>query len=312
MACMNTSEQKITFLVKHFRNVARPNVSAPFFYVRSLNERSSWKYRHDVIEPSSRFEKFDTFALSELTTHFIALDLFPESEFFGFMHYRRFFDLAYLANVRVSQSTNSVNRRLKQKELEEALLHALDGLCLEKNTLIVPNPLSLNDHRYGPSKSVYDHVIKSYNDLLPLLNQSLNLLDSELGQKKDTSKELLQNTTYGYYNNMFVAHRSFVEDYDRIFFSIFEKLSNYSIQNNLAPQSDKRWFGYIAELLFTCYVDFIRKNLSLNIIECPILTFEPRNRVAKTLRSVIRLKRKIVSKELLPDTYLDWTYLGKK
>ena len=82
----------------------------------------------------------------------------------------------------------------------------------------MPKLVSVDTHRDGSSNSVYEHVAKSYNSLLKILDESLLLLDSELNQEIGSAKKFLKNTKYAYYNNMFIAHRHFVQDYDRIFF----------------------------------------------------------------------------------------------
>jgi len=316
MTTDNVPEKKTALLVTHYGKVARLKIVKPYFYVRSGAQKKSWKYRQDLITPLARFENLDVMALSELTTHFTSLDLFPDVEYFGFLHYRRFLDFSYFPNQPVTDSERWVIKILERKQLEATLavgLNNLHSLLLKENTLILPIAHIARSYRGISTNSAYEHFTTAHPNLTQMLDESLKLLDLKLEQEIGTSKNFLQGTNKAYYHNMFIGSRDFVEEYDRIFFPIFVKMNKFVQDNGLESQIGKsRWFGFIAERLFTCFVENVRNRKKFTIVEIPMIRFQSEARTLNVLNSILKIKKFFVKKEFLADKYINWESLGKK
>ena len=94
----------------------------------------------------------------------------------------------------------------------------------------------------------------------------------------DTALKVL-NQNYGYFANMFIAHRDFFNEYCEWLFDILFKVEA-KIQNQVLTRDayQQRVYGFLSERLLTIFIEYKRQTSPICIGEFPTLFIdEPRN-----------------------------------
>ncbi len=202
----------------------------------------------------------------ELTAQYWVWKTDTDSDYIGFMHYRRHLDFN---NLGLSQTVNRWGttedlRINKDYLLRRGLYDSRVREVVQKADIILPRKWDVTN---AGSKNNYDHYLTSDKKLhISDYNTALEILKEKFPDMENAAR-CYNESKWGYYTNIFVMKRQLFAEYSAYLFSILfelEKridLKNYDVQ-------ERRVFGYISEWLFGIYITYLRqKSPHLQIIE---------------------------------------------
>lgn len=174
------------------------------------------------------------------------------SKYVGFFHYRRY--LSLIDNVS-NQSDFSSYPDCYGWNYETA------NNLLKDYDIIVPTPHSFTPWNIKEQYSFYHDV--SY------LEKALEIIKNKYPDYiEDCNKVLSSNT--GHFCNIFIMRRDIFNNHMSFIMDIFSELKPY-----LKPNYQHRFFGYLGERLFNCYMEHFKRTTNLRIKITPRIYIEP-------------------------------------
>lgn len=222
--------------------------------------------------------------------------LYPNLEYIGLNHYRRYFDFNTKKNVKIMYQKSDFIGKINAKNLS-SLLNKYDRIILKCNIL------------RETLKTQYCE--RHYSEDFRLTEQAIEELHPEY---KKAFRKYFENGVKFYQFNMFIMNISEFFSYCQWLFDILEYVrqkSIYTCYNNY----QKRIFGFLAERLFTVYVcnaskktkeipvifldDTSKKKYEKNscINKLLYLKKELRQNIKKTLNKYRNIKHSIVNND---------------
>jgi hypothetical protein len=208
----------------------------------------------------------------ELTVQYMLLASGENSlpEKIGFMHYRRFLIVA-------NPFFTIVLRLLGKLPNSHWLYTKRINLCLEprrilkavkKADLVIPKA---TDVRTQGFRSVREHYANyHFESDWEACGQVIKDLHPELSSEFEN----LDSNSIVYIGNIYIMSKTLFLEYGRLLFKILERVrvaidfSNRTIQ-------ETRALGYLAERIFTAYVELKRKEGKITIMELPLARIDP-------------------------------------
>ncbi len=199
----------------------------------------------------------------ELTAHYWVWKNDLESDYIGFMHYRRHFNFSDDQQL-AEDNWGVVNDEVISDDYERkfGLTDAQITRQLQDCDLVVPKKW---DVRAAGSKNNYDHYRVSPHlhakDYQLALDSLLKLYPDYVSAVKS-----FNDATNGYYTNMFVMGRALFQQYSAWLFSILTDLEQHISFNNYSAQ-EQRVIGHISERLFNIFIIYQQSKRALRVKE---------------------------------------------
>jgi lipopolysaccharide biosynthesis glycosyltransferase len=186
----------------------------------------------------------------ELTAQYWVWKNAPDSNYIGFMHYRRHLNFATKQNFEEDNWGVVCCESIDQQYQEQfALTDEGISACLHDVDILVPKKW---DVRAAGSKNNYNHYEISPYLHIKDYQCTLNCLLA-LYPEYAPAVEIFNDATDGYYTNMFVMRQDIFLHYSTWLFSILDKLEDNISFDNYNFQ-EKRVIGHIAERLLNIYL----------------------------------------------------------
>lgn len=275
----------IKIYVSYFNesHIVRNKVLTPIQAGRALANKAFDMIGDDEGENISEKNHF----YCELTSQYWAWKNDTESEYLGFMHYRRFLDF-YSEKPRANDSIHGIiEEKFSEDFVEKFGLTEENIVNLVKDyDIIVRDPFDFNhigspsiEHQY---KHTADHFAKDFDTARSIV--------AEMSPESLPYFNKMAASPLFYATNIFIMKRRFFEEYCAWLFPILEKI-DLCIDSSSYTTQQKRVVGYLAERLFNVYL--IRK-----------IDTDPNLKI-KTLRPVfIKDTKQLILPPPLPDTKL--------
>ncbi|OUJ12275.1 DUF4422 domain-containing protein [Acetobacter okinawensis] len=208
-------------------------------------------------------EKNDTFC--ELTALYWMWKNTQNQDFIGLLHYRRHLNFSF--SRKRSNEWGVIEYPVIDERyiLENSLDHHGVLTCIDDNDIILPEKW---DVRNAGSTSMLDHYQRGKYQHLDDYLEALNILKEKYPAYHPFSLKV-NNSTEGYFTNIFIVNRNFFNQYCSWLFDILFELekridiSEYSVQ-------EKRVFGYISEWLLNIFIEKYKhdnKNIKIKEIQ---------------------------------------------
>ena len=275
----------------------------------------------------------NTDAWSEVSVLFTEKYFFINKQQVGLNHYRRIFSLDP-GEITLQHRTVDYRTRFKLAGTQAEFLPDYLG------KVVIPMPVPANiavDSSLiaadpsiiaaDPSMSSLEGFLHSHGPLEEALNVACAAFNGSVQEIFGVvdSKHELANTYYVYPWNMWIGSSEFYEEWTSILYPIFKALDEIS---SSLPKSgyQNRWGGFIAERMFTVYIELCKESRRWDFVERPVIFFEDtvlaerdtvlaeREMVAASLRTVLASKSWKATRFLrIGDKYLKglFKYLNK-
>ena len=191
------------------------------------------------------------------------------ADYKGLVHYRRFFDFGN-GNVRwIGKIPSDYTQKFCMSQSNVSCL-------LENYDIILPMK------RFSQYKSNYDQYKKKH--VISDLDKVLSLIKNKYPQMSEIAENTMKKTNVMYLYNMFVTKREIFDEYSEWLFDILSDLE-MEIQTEVETRNDyqKRVYGFLAERLFTIYVEYM-KSKGLRTLELPVIYCETNPKRFKTFQ----------------------------
>lgn len=173
------------------------------------------------------------------------------SKYVGFFHYRRYLSL----KDNVSNQNN-----FSQVPDYYGWNYDTASNLLKDYDIILPTP-----HCFTPWNIIEQYSF--YHDM-SYLEKSMEIIKNKYPDYiEDCSKALISN--YGYFCNIFIMRRDIFDDFMSFIMDIFSELKPC-----LKPDCQHRFFGYLGERLFNCYIEHLKRTTNLRIKIVPRIYIE--------------------------------------
>lgn len=202
----------------------------------------------------------------ELTAQYWVWKTDVDSDYVGFMHYRRHLDFNDLGlNQAVNRWGTTDDLKITKDYLfRRGLFDSCVREVVQAADIVLPRKWDVTN---AGSKNNYDHYLTSDKKLhISDYDTALAIL-KEKYPDMECAARCYNESKFGYYTNIFVMKRQLFAEYSAYLFSILfelEKrvdLKKYDIQ-------ERRVFGYISEWLFGIYITYLKQIApNLRIIE---------------------------------------------
>lgn len=183
------------------------------------------------------------YLLAEFTTFYWAWKNDFTSKYISFFHYRR-----YLILDETNQNLNNKDGYGWTKEYVKSLFDEYD--------IILPTPITFG-------VTVYDQYCRYHNK--NIMDKALAIIEEKYKIYYEFMKSAIYGNT-GYYCNMFVMRREDFNDYMVFMMSLFEDLKPELLALGYAKN-----FAYLAERIFSGYVEYLKNVKNFRIKEVGIL-----------------------------------------
>lgn len=200
----------------------------------------------------------------ELTVHYWMWKNDHTSDYLGLMHYRRHLNFSSKQDFEedrwgiIPVKEESFQDYQKKYGLdEESILASFKGV-----DVILPKKW---DVRNAGSKNNYDHYKRSDDLFIEDYQAAIDILLKQHPKYRDAVVEF-NNSSYGYYTNIFVMRREIFEDYSKWLFDILSELEEEISLDNY-NQQQRRVFGHISERLLSIYFLHKQKHSDIKIKE---------------------------------------------
>ena len=152
------------------------------------------------------------------------------ADIIGFCHYRRWF----VRNLKFDKLTrDDIIKDLSKYDIILPQKRRLNGTVSE----VIQNSLKINPN-YGVKYEDYLILGETIKKCCPSYYESF---------------QKMMNSKSAYYNTMFIADKTFVDNYFNWLFDIFENVFD-KIDFSKYPKNNKRVFGFFGEILLNVYV----------------------------------------------------------
>jgi hypothetical protein len=200
-------------------------------------------------------------AWAELAVLVHGENLFRDKRLVGLMHYRRIFSLDESLEV-IEKGGIDVRERFKVAEHEISFLHHY------QNQIVIPIAEDLGI-------TLWENFEEWHSPLVRALVIACDEFDKQLIDRIGVvdSQNHLRSTQQIYPYNMWIGSREFYFEWLELLRPVLAKLD--SIRSELPDDGyQSRWAGFIAERLFTVYVDSCRVVNRWSFTERPVIFFE--------------------------------------
>ncbi|PLR29147.1 DUF4422 domain-containing protein, partial [Chimaeribacter arupi] len=192
----------------------------------------------------------------ELTAHYWVWKNAKPTDYVGFMHYRRHFNFSSDQN-KSEDNWGMVNCEEINPDYESEFGLNEESIlkCLENVDIIVPKKWSVKS---AGSKNNYHHY-KTSNHLHIRDYQSAIDVLLKFHPEYYSAVKLFNDSTDGYYTNMYVMNQELFKEYSTWLFTILDELEHEISFDNYNAQ-EQRVIGHISERLFNIFLIFKVKN----------------------------------------------------
>lgn len=179
-----------------------------------------------------------------------------EADYYGFMHYRRYFSFNpsqleedTFGNVLYERlDTQAVeDLRLSEKNIE-SFVNNYDVICTEGQNIA----------GLGQGKTVWEHYKNSPHHRLEDMQKILDIISEQYPDYLDAAQEYMKSRT-AYFCNMYILRKDIFNEYSEWLFGILkehEKRSDFSDYD----VDEYRVSGFLAERLWGIYYTWLKKN----------------------------------------------------
>ena len=215
----------------------------------------------------------------ELTAQYYAYKNLT-ADYFGCMHYRRFFAFTDIKPKR-SYTGLLIEKQMTDKKLEKYKIDsATMQSTIEQYDVIAPKP-------FYYSMNLYQHF--GMNHDIKALNIALKVIYKKYPHMWKDAKAYLKQD-YGYFCNMFIMKESIFQEYSAwlfdILFTMEYELERHFNQPLKEITTNARLGGYVAELLCGIYLNSLIKEEKLKILQLPIVYFDKKYSFKKKLAGI--------------------------
>lgn len=199
----------------------------------------------------------------ELTAHYWMWKNDHTSDYLGLMHYRRHLNFSSNQDFKEDQwGVIPAKEKFQEYQRKYGLNEENISAHLENADVILPKKW---DVRNAGSKNNYDHYKRSNDLFIGDYQTALDILLKQHPEYRSTVVEY-NNSSYGYYTNIFLMRRDIFEEYSEWLFGILDELEDHiSLQNY--NQQQRRVFGHIAERLLSIFFLYKQKETNITIKE---------------------------------------------
>lgn len=237
---------------------------------------------------------------AEITALFWAWKNLPKDiTHVGLMHYGRFFNFSneifeYPDNIFNDLSNNTIEKFSFKDEIVDVLCSAYDLIIPEKWEMKKEH-IEYEHKRYNHNCSNTQKRMKDYESTLNMydhyclchvqddMDLAIKIIKKEYPEMNRIVNLSLKDTK-ARFTNMFVMKRNHFDNYCSFLFNIFSKMeeSKDYFNNTTYRQGSfhSRIFGFLAERLFSIYIDFLLEDKNVNFIEKQIVFAEYKNIVS--------------------------------
>lgn len=182
------------------------------------------------------------------------------ADYKGLVHYRRFFDFG-------SGNTRWINKIPEDYAYKFCLNKSFLEHIFCNYDIILPMRRVISKYKSNYEQYKHKHVISD-------LDKVLDIIQEKYPHMYDTAVNTMKNTRETYLYNMLVTKKEIFNDYANWLFEILFILEK-DIQQEVENRSEyqKRVYGFLAERLFTIYVQYM-KHKGVRILELPVIYCE--------------------------------------
>lgn len=189
----------------------------------------------------------------ELTGHFWAYKN-ETANYYGFCHYRRFFDFSLNSNKIYSFQKNVSNLSLDKFNYKQATQ------IIQDYDIILPKKEKIYTNVYNQYKNSKNHYISDLDLIIDIINKIYPEFNS-------ATNEYLNGYDF-YVGNMFIMNNQHFQNYSKWLFDILFQFDVQSINKSL------RVNGFLAERLLGIYITYLQNNQNIKILELPRIHIE--------------------------------------
>ena len=200
-------------------------------------------------------------SLAEILILLKAESFFENKMQVGLIHYRRIFSLD-------PEKDHGIHESMDFKLRYSIACHQAEFLHLYIDRIVIPKPLELES-------SVLTHFIECVPLLENAIYEACLAFDASVYSLFGVidSKSELENTRFIYPWNMWIGSVDFYNEWVTLLFPVLKALDEMS--NSLPSDGyQSRWSGFIAERIFTIYINLCMRTNRWNFVELPVIFFE--------------------------------------
>lgn len=190
-----------------------------------------------------------------------------DADYYGFMHYRRYFDFGHdtadcnrAGDIVLPRPDTAVIDKLN---LSDDKLEALVG----QYDVITASPYGAPELK--PSSTVYEHYKNCHN--IKDLDTVLDIIAKKYPEFQSAADEYFNGST-SYYGNMYIMKKDVFFDYCKWLFDILEEHEKCSCFYEY-DQYQYRVSGFLAERLWGIYLLWLKQSKGTKILEVPVCLF---------------------------------------
>jgi lipopolysaccharide biosynthesis glycosyltransferase len=207
-------------------------------------------------------EKNDSFC--ELTGQYWVWKNAPQSDYVGFLHYRRHLNFSGVKTHVPNEWGVIEYDRITDRYIDQNGLCTSDVLaCTHEADIIVPEKWDVSA---AGSNSMHDHYRRGTHHHIEDYDKAIAILLRKYPEYRADARRVNAEKA-GYFTNMFVMRFDLFDAYSKWLFDILFELEKQIDINNYSVQ-ERRVFGYISEWLFNVWISRqIRTSPSLRVKE---------------------------------------------
>lgn len=297
------SEPNIKILVSCHKEIITPK-SDIFLPIHVGAQNSALKLKNAIPDNTGENISDRNFTFCELTAQYWAWKNL-EADYYGLCHYRRYFCFDgkhHHANDHKQIEVKSLNDfTLKKYRLDD---ESLIRSCIKGNDIITPPYWNVKGTptEDGPKKTIKEHMM-GYG----LIDEDgFDLLERIVEEKQPSFKEdllsYLNGSLYLGYNCFIMKKDLFFQLCDFEFSILFEFDKQFDYENRTITQ--KRVCGYLGEILYSVFINHIKKTRSCKIAQYPMVFFED-------TKPAINLEDSPTKEKCIKQLNIVWRFMGK-
>lgn len=190
-----------------------------------------------------------------------------EADYYGFMHYRRYFSFN-LAHLQENEFGNVIYKRLDNHAIDELKLNDTIIENFVKNYDVISTG-DLEIANLGKGKTVWEDYKNSPHQHIEDMQMVLDIIGEKYPDYMDAAQEYMKSKK-AYFCNMYILRKDIFNDYSQWLFDILaehERRSNFDDYD----VDEYRVSGFLAERMWGIYYTWLkenRKDLRFKTVQC--------------------------------------------
>ena len=191
-----------------------------------------------------------------------------DADFIGLFHYRRFLNFK-----NTKTKWYRINGLCEKFGINKAHIEPL----LKDNDIILPR-------KEKRSLPLYENYAKHH--IITDLDLVLKILRQDYPDMLPIAQAVLEQP-YGYFANMFIAHRNLFNEYCDWLFDVLFKIES-KIHNDVLTREtyQQRVYGFLSERLLSIFIEYKKQTSSIKIVEVPTIFIDEARKTFECVRTI--------------------------